>query len=482
MQIPKPNEIRKPTKTLAGVTPIAVMCKPKKCKHGTCLYCPSLNVPQSYTPKSPPVLRASILKYDSYNQIKSRLKAFKLMNHPTDKIELIIMGGDFLGYSEKYQEEFIKGIYNSLNNKKSKTLEQAKKLNEKAKHRCIALCIETRPDSCNEKNIKKMLDWGATRVELGVQCIDDKIYKFVNRGHTVKDVIQTTEKLKNAGFKIGYHMMLALPLSSFKKDLQMFKTLFKNQDFKPDQLKIYPCQVIQGAKLYELFKKGKYKPYTKEQTQDLIIKIMKIIPNYCRIMRIMREIPPEYLIAGTHRIDLRKDIDDELKLSKAKIKEIRFREIGFAIRDLKPNQKINQELKLKITKYKASNGEEYFLEIINNQNILFGLCRLRISKSMEDKKTISREDKNTNQAIIREIHVYGKALAISTKSKIKNQKIFSAQHQGLGKQLIGEAENITKQNQISELKIISGVGVREYYKKLGYSLDKDKIYMKKILD
>ena len=156
MDLPKPGEIRKPSKTLAGVTPLAVMVKPKKCKHGTCLYCPSLNVPQSYTPKSPPVLRASILKYDPYKQIKSRLKAFKLMNHPTDKIELIIMGGNFLEYPTKYQNNFIKRIYDALNNYTSKTLEQAKKRNEKTKHRCVALCIETRPDTCSEKQIKKI--------------------------------------------------------------------------------------------------------------------------------------------------------------------------------------------------------------------------------------------------------------------------------------------------------------------------------------
>ena len=460
MQIPKSGEIRKPSKTLAGVTPIAVMCKPKKCRHGTCLYCPSLNVPQSYTPKSPPVLRAIRLKYDPYEQIKSRLKAFKLMNHPTQKIELIVMGGNFLEYPTKYQYNFIKRCYDAFNNKKSKTLEQAKKLNETSKHRCVALCIETRPDTCTEKDIKKILEFGCTRVEIGVQCLDDKIYKFVNRGHLVKQVIEATKRLKNNGFKIGYHMMLGLPKSNPKKDLEMFKKLFKNQDFKPDQLKIYPCQVIQGAELVKLHEKGKYHPYSKEQVQKLIIKIMKIIPNYCRVMRVMREIPPEHLVKGIIRIDLRKDIEEELrKSSKNKIKEIRFREIGFAIRDLKKHEKINNKLKLKITKYKASNGDEYFLEIINKDNILFGLCRLRIFNK---------------QAIIREIHIYGQALKIGEKAKEIGQ------HKGLGKKLLKQAEKITKENKIFELKIISGVGVRQYYKKLGYKLDEQGYMIKEL--
>lgn len=459
MKLPLKNEIRKPSKTLAGVTPIAVMCKPRKCKHGTCLYCPSLNVPQSYTPKSPPVLRAEMLKYDPLTQVQSRLTAFKVMNHPTDKIELIIMGGNFLDYPLAYQYNFIKKCYDALNEKFSKSLDEAKKLNEKAKHRCVALCIETRPDSINDNSIKRMLEFGCTRVEIGVQVLDDKIYKFVNRGHKVKDVVIATKMLKDNGFKVGYHMMLGLPLSNPSKDLKMFVELFNDDNFKPDQLKIYPCQVIQGARLVELYKKGKYKPYSKEVIQELIIKIMKIIPNYCRVMRIMREIPPEYLVAGTHRIDLRKDIDEELKKSKTKIDEIRFREIGFFIRDKKIKEKIDNKLRLKITKYRASDGDEFFLEFINKDNILFGLCRLRLVNGV---------------ALIRELHVYGQSLAIGEKGK------GFGQHLGLGKQLLKKAEDIAKENKIKKIKIISGVGVREYYKKLGYKLDENGYMEKKL--
>ncbi len=458
MKIPSKGEIRKPSKTLAGVTPIAVMCKPKKCEHGTCLYCPNLKVPQSYTPKSPPVLRACRLKYDSYKQIKSRLRAFKLMNHPTSKIELIIMGGNFLEYNPVYQKNFIKSCYDALNEGKSKSLENAKKLNEKAKHRCVALCIETRPDSCTDENIRKILSWGATRVELGVQCLDDKIYKKVNRGHKVKDVVEASKRLKDNGFKVGYHMMLGLPGSNPKKDLEMFKKLFKNSDFKPDQLKIYPCQVICGAELVKFFNQGKYNPYSKEDVQKLIIKIMKIIPNYCRVMRVMREIPPEFLVAGIKRIDLRRDIEEDLRKNKGEINEIRFREIGFAIRDLKKEQKIDNKIRLKISKYKASGGDEYFLEFVNKNNILFGLCRLRIAGG---------------KAFIRELHIYGQALSIGEKGKKFGQ------HKGLGKKLLQEVEKIVKENDVGELKIISGIGAREYYKKLGYKIDSDNVYMVK---
>tara|TARA_Y100000034_G_C6887611_1_gene407745 strand:+ start:20 stop:784 length:765 start_codon:yes stop_codon:yes gene_type:complete len=245
-------------------------------------------------------------------------------------------------------------------------------------------------------------------------------------------------------------MMLGLPLSNQKKDLNMFKKMFSNEKFKPDGLKIYPTQVICGTKLEKLYNKGGYHPYSKEDIQKLIIKIMKIIPNYCRVMRIMREIPPEFLIAGTTRIDLRKDINQELKKSKKKINEIRFREIGFVLRDLKKGQKIDNKLKLKITKYKASEGEEYFLEFVNKDNILFGLCRLRIFN---------------NYAFVRELHVYGQALKIGEKSKQLGQ------HSGLGKRLIKETEKITKKAKIKKLKIISGIGVRKYFYKIGYKLD-----------
>ena len=454
---PEKGEIRKPTKTLAGVTPIAVMCKPKLCSHGTCLYCPSLNVPQSYTPKSPPVLRAERLKYSPAEQVKSRLKAYDVMHHPSDKIELIVMGGNFPEYTREYKYKFIKSCYDALNGRVSSSLEKAKKLNEKAKHRCVALCIESRPDTLvkNPQAVQELLDFGCTRVELGVQCLDDNIYKFVNRGHSVKEVIEATKLLRDSGFKIGYHMMLGLPKSSMKKDLAMFKKLFSNEDFKPDQLKIYPCQVLQGAGLVSLYRKGKYKPYTKEQIESLVTEIMRFIPNYCRVMRIMREIHPDFLVAGTTRIDLRKDIESSIRSNKFKINEIRYREIGFVYRDNFLGKKIDTKLKLKITKYPASSGLEYFLEFINKNNILFGLCRLRINKNS-----------NNIKSIVRELHVYGQSLMIGEKS---GKGI--SQHKGLGKLLMKKAEELAKKHKLEKLQVISGVGVREYYKKLGYSLE-----------
>ena len=446
--------MRKPTRTISGITPVAVMLPPRPCEHGLCTYCPQLDVPQSYTPKSPVVMRASQVKYDAYEQVKARLKAFVAMGHPIDKIELILMGGTFLQYPRKFQDKFVKGCYDALNGGKSKTLEEAKKRNEKAKHRCVALCIETRPDWCIEY-IERMRGWGATRVELGVQIIDDKIYEKVNRGHKVEDVVNATKALRDAGFKIGYHIMPGLPGSNLRKDLKLFKKLFSDSRFKPDQVKLYPCQVMPHSNLEQEYWKGKYKPYNKKQTEKILMQMLKVVPRYCRVMRVMREIPPEYIVAGVINIDLRKDIEEELRKKKSKLREIRYREIGFALRD---GREINRDLKLKITKYKASDDEEHFLEVVNKDDVLFGLLRLRIVDGL---------------AIVRELHVYGRSLELGGRER------GAAQHKGMGKKLMKEAEKIAKKKKCEKISVIAGVGVRDYYKKIGYALE-DEYMVKNI--
>jgi|APSaa5957512622_1039677.scaffolds.fasta_scaffold00033_71 elongator complex protein 3 len=454
------NVIKKPTKTISGVAPLAVMLPPRKCEHGACLYCPSLNAPQSYTPESPAVLRAKACEYDPYRQVLARLRAFKGMGHPTDKIELIIMGGTFLSFPVEFQYDFVKKCYDALNGRKSKDLDSAKKLNEKAKNRCVALCIETRPDVCSDSDIVRILDFGATRVELGVQAIDDAIYKKVNRGHEVKDVVDATTRLKKAGFKIGYHIMPGIYGSNPKKDIKMFKKIFSSKNFKPDQIKIYPCQVLKGAGLESLYYGQEYVPYTREQVAELVIQMLKLTPRYCRIMRIMREIPPAFLIAGIKNIDMRKDIEEVIRKRKMNIDEIRFREIGFALRD---KRKVDGRIGIKKTVYKASGGKEIFLEAVNREGILFGLLRLRFEK---DKKV---------PAMVRELHVYGPSVNLGKKDEQKWQ------HKGLGRALLDKAEEISRKSGRKAIRVISGVGVREYYRKLGYELDNKGIYVEKLL-
>ena len=452
------KQVKKPVRTISGVTPLTVVLKPRKCDHGTCLYCPGGDfVPQSYTDKSPAIMRALSLKFEPYKQVKNRLFVLNKMGHPTDKIELIILGGTFLQYDLDYQYDFIKKCFDALNDKSSKNLEEAKKLNEKAKHRCVAMCIENRPDNCSEKEIKRMLDFGTTRVEIGVQMPDNEIYRKVNRGHTVEEVIEATERLKNAGFKVGYHIMPGLPYSNPEKDLKMFKQIFEDERFRPDQLKIYPCQIIEGSPLAKTYQEIGYEPYNTNQTKEIIKEMMKVIPEYCRVMRVIREFPKQRLVKGLIKLDLRKDVESELRNEGIKINEIRMREIGFNPGNL------DVDLKLRILEYDASNGKEYFIEVINSDNILFGLLRLRLA----------------DRAIVRELHVYGQAVELGKKSG-KNPQ--ASQHKGFGRKLMERAEEITKKNNYKELYVISGIGVREYYKNLGYSLEKAKgVYMVKRL-
>jgi elongator complex protein 3 len=451
--LPRPanGRVYKPTRTISGVSPIAIVVEPRKCPHGTCVYCPSWEVPQSYTPKSPAIMRAARLKYDPYPQVKSRLAAFEAMGHPTDKMELIIMGGTFLAYPVEYQYQFIKRCYDALNDVDAKNLEYAKHINETAEHRCVAMCLETRPDVCGPAEIKRMLDFGATRCEIGVQLPDDEIYALVKRRHTVADVKKATKLLKEAGFKVGYHLMPGLPGSDAKRDVKRFKELFDSEDFMPDQIKIYPTLVIKGSELERWHAEGKYTPYTEKDLVDLTVKLKSLVPKWCRIMHIMRIIPPEYLVAGSTRSDLRKVAQAEMKTRGIRCQCIRCREVGFAERQKKDT---SGELKLETLSYDASGGKEYFLSFVNPHDFIFGLCRLRINA---DGKT----------AMLRELHVFGPEMRIGAEDGEGSK----TQHKGLGAKMMVEAERIASEHGCERMDVISGIGVREYYRNLGYALE-----------
>src|SRR3989344_2162065 len=443
---------RKPVRTLSGVTPLAVMIKHRDCPHGTCVYCPNVGVPVSYVEKSPVVLRASSVNYDALEQVKIRLKAYEAMNHPSEKIELIVMGGTFLSYPLEYQYEFIKKCYDGLNGFPSKTLEDAKKANEKAKHRCVALCIETKPDYCKEKEINRMLEFGATRCELGVQIPDDAIYKKVNRGHTVQDVIEATRLLKDSGFKVGMHWMPNLPGSTVEHDYELFNMIFEDENYKPDQLKIYPTQVIKGAALVKLWEQGKYQTYTEKELIELLIKMKQIFPSYCRIQRIMREFPLESLEAGSKATDLRAIAKVEMKKRGLRCNCIRCREVGYVKTKI-----AKKDVKLVTLEYNASDGKEIFLSYEDKKNnVLISLLRLRLhSKSF--RKEITKKT-----GVIRELHTYGQELDLGIKEKDQWQ------HQGYGKKLVKYAEKIAKKKCMNKMVVIAGIGVKEYFKKLGY--------------
>lgn len=444
----------KKIRTLSGVAPVAVLTKPYPCP-GQCVYCPiEPGIPKSYLSDEPAVERAKNAAFDPHLQVKRRLDQYHQIGHNPEKIELIVIGGSFSYLPDKYKRWFIKRCFEAANKRKAKTLTEAQKVNEKAKHRIIGITLETRPDMITQEEIKLMRQLGGTRVEIGVQNLDDQVLKLVKRGHGIKETIQATRLLKDAGFKVCYHMMPNLPGSDLKKDRLMFKQLFTDQAFKPDMLKIYPCVVLKEAELYQWHQQGQHQAYSDKELIDLLVKVKIGLPRWVRINRLIRDIPKDYIVAGSKVSNLRQVLAAELEKRGQRCQCVRCREIKG--RDFK-----SKDLRLKISKYKASQGEEYFLEYIDNQDNLYALLRLRLIKNNQ-LKTLFPILKEA--AIIRELHTFGQALAIGSSQKEKTQ------HQGLGESLIKEAERIAKKQGFKRIVVIAGVGTREYYCRFGYRL------------
>ena len=449
--------MKKFARTISGVTPVAVMTMPMQCP-GHCLYCPTYSdVPQSYTPESPAVLRAKKCDYDAGQQVRLRLRILSEMGHPTDKVELIVMGGTFLAYPEDYQYRFIKDCYDALNGVESPTLEEAKRLNETAKHRCTGLCIETRPDWCRQEEIDRMLEFGTTRVELGVQTLDDEVYRLVRRGHKVEDVVKATTLLREHGFKVYYHWMPGLPGSTPQEDLELSRKLFADDSFKPDGLKLYPTMVVEGTELEEWYNNGRYHPYSIDTMVDLLVGIKTIVPRYVRISRVLRDIPSKFIMAGC-RDSLRDVIRQRMSREGVECKCIRCREYGHRLQD---GWEIGEPHLARID-YEASGGREVFLSFEDENETLFSLLRMRI----QSKPIPALSQKlDGNLALIRELHVFGPEVPLS------QQKPEAAQHKGLGKALLQEAERIAADEfQAPQMVVLSGTGAREYYRtEFGYS-------------
>jgi elongator complex protein 3 len=448
--------MRKLSRTISGVTPVAVMAKPMGCP-GQCVYCPTFAATsQSYTPDSPAVIRARACDYDPARQVQRRLKMLTDMGHPTDKVEIIVMGGTFLAAPVDYQYELVKGCYDALNCEVSATLEDAKRTNEIAAQRCVGLCIETRPDVCGQAEVARMLEFGTTRVELGVQVLDDRIYETVRRGHGIADVVRATAILKRAGLKVHYHWMPGLPGSSLAHDLEMSRELFDNPAYRPDGLKIYPTMVVAGTVLEQWFKEGRYQPYDADDTVILMADIKALVPPYVRISRVLRDIPPQYIVGGLKE-SVRSTVKEVMASRGDDCQCIRCREYGHR---LKAKWKVG-EPRLARLDYEASGGREIFLSFEDERGTLFGLLRLRIENNPPDVFADV-----PSVALVRELHVFGSEVALG-KHEDK-----TAQHQGLGKALLAEAERIAREEfKAGKMAVLSGVGARQYYAEQGYELE-----------
>lgn len=467
-----PRLIAKPIRSASGIAVVAVMCKPHRCPHisytgNICVYCPGgpdsdfEYSTQSYTGYEPTSMRAIRARYDPFEQARGRVDQIKSLGHSVDKVEYIIMGGTFMSLPVSYREEFISQLHNALSGFQATNVDEAVLAGEMSSTKCVGITIETRPDYCLDQHLSDMLRYGCTRLEIGVQSLYEDVARDTNRGHTVAAVAETFKLAKDAGFKVVSHMMPDLPNVGMERDLDQFREYFENPAFRTDGLKIYPTLVIRGTGLYELWRTGRYKNYTPNALIDLVARILALVPPWTRIYRVQRDIPMPLVTSGVENGNLR-----ELALSRMKdfgttCRDVRTREVG--INEVK-NKIRPSQVELVRRDYTANGGWETFLAYEDpKQDILIGLLRLRKCSSTH---TFRPELTGQPTSLVRELHVYGSAVPVHGRDPRKFQ------HQGYGTLLMEEAERIARDEHGSEkLSIISGVGVRSYYAKLGYWLD-----------
>lgn len=464
------------TKSNSGVAVVSLLTKPFPCP-GRCVYCPTeINMPKSYLSKEPAAARALAHEFDPYLQITGRLKALEANGHPIDKIEMIVIGGTWSFYHQAYQEEFLIGAYRACNDygtgkdSRSETyedrlvyLDKLQDENEHAKSRIIGLSIETRPDYITEDEIGRLRMLGVTKVEIGVQHLDDEVLELTKRDMKIERVKQATEMLRNAGFKMVYHMMPNLPGSTVERDISMFEGLFSGPDFQPDMLKVYPCMVLGSSELYETWKKGGFVPYTDEELMTVLRGAKKFVPPYVRILRVIRDIPATYIKVGSHISNLRQAVDGDMKKNGWQCRCIRCREVREG--DVDP-----KDFELSRIEYRTTTGTEIFLSFEDHaHHRLASFTRLRLP---DDHGAEALLPVLRGAALIRELHTYGRHTRVGAEGG-------QSQHVGFGRRLIAEAERIAKEAGYTKLAIISGIGVREYYRKLDYELK--ETYMVKYL-
>ncbi len=472
---------KRAVRTISGVTPIGILTKPYPCP-GKCVYCPTdVRMPKSYLASQPAAARALRNKFHPYDQVKNRIIAVEDSGHPVSKLEVIVMGGTWSFLPHRYQNWYVKNIFDAANGgpspqpsprgRGSTSLQEAQKINQIAEHRVIGLTLETRPDFITEKELIRMRKMGCTRIEIGVQTLDDDVSKLTKRGHGRKHVAKATKLMKDFGFKICYHLMPGLPGSTPEKDLAMMREVFENPDFKPDFVKIYPCQVLDKSELKTWWEQGKFTPLHDKELVKLLLQFKQFVPPWVRIMRLLRDIPLEDVLDGARFSNLRQI----LKTQPKKVKEItgedfgtewmckciRCREVGFQIANSK-EQITNKELKLVRRDYEASDGLETFLSYESeDEKVLFALLRLR---KPSGQKFSQFGLVLHNSALIREVHSYGSEISVGDGMGV-------GQHRGLGKKLIVEAERIARDEwKLGRMTIIAGVGTRGYYEKFGYVL------------
>jgi elongator complex protein 3 len=460
---------RKEARALSGVNVVAVMTEPRACPHGRCAYCPGGpddGVPQSYTGREPASMRGAQNEYDPFKQATSRIEQLRAIGHEVDKVDLIVMGGTFPAAPPEYQESFIYGCLDALNERRSPTLSEAMSFAEGARIRNVGITVETRPDSLNPAEVDRLLGLGVTRVEVGGQNVYDDLYDLVERGHTVQDVVDATRLLKESGLKVCYHMMPGFPGSSAERDLEGFREIFDNPAFKPDMIKIYPTLVLEGTKIHEWWKGGSYAPLTTEEAVKLVADMKESVPPWARIMRVGRDIPSTIIEAGVDKTNLRQLVHDELERRGKRCSCIRCREVGH----MGGGGPALESLDVRRRTYEASGGVEHFISVEEPVgDTLVGFIRLRIPSD-----SLNRPEAGPSSAFVRELHVYGPMVPVG--SRLDS----GWQHMGWGKKLLEEAERVAfDEHGVEKLLVMSALGTKEYYANLGYV--RDGVYVSKRL-
>lgn len=470
---------QKPVRTASGVAVVAVMSKPHRCPHiamtgGVCVYCPGgpdsdfEYSTQAYTGYEPTSMRAIRARYDPYSQTRGRIAQLKALGHDVSKVEFIVMGGTFMSLDKSYKDYFIRNLHDALSGHRSSSVEEAVRYSEQSTIKCIGITIETRPDYCLKPHLSEMLGYGCTRIEIGVQSVYESVARETNRGHTVSAVINSFQLAKDCGFKVVTHMMPDLPNTGLERDLTGFCEFFDNPAFRPDGLKLYPTLVIRGTGLYELWKTGRYQNYTPDELVELTASVMAMVPPWTRVYRIQRDIPMPLVSSGVEHGNLRELALARMQDLDLSCKDIRTREVG--MKQIQESVSPD-DVELIRRDYVANGGWETFLSYEDPaKDILIGLLRLRKASTVAFRPEIS----NVSCSIVRELHVYGTAVAVSGRDPTRFQ------HQGFGMLLMDEAERIAREEHGSaKILVISGVGTRHYYRKMGYELDGP--YMSKVL-
>lgn len=441
---------RKRMRTASGVMPVAVMTSPYLCPHGKCIMCPGgpasdFESPQSYVGREPAASRAAQHGFDPYEQVKARLYQIREIGHDFEKVELILMGGTLTARPVDYQKWFVERCLGAM---KAFGEEMGREI------RNTGITFETRPDYANAGEIDRMLEMGATKVELGVQQVTNRVLETICRGHSVEDSIKANGSMRDSGLKVGFHLMLGLPGATPEDDKEMFDRIFYDSNFKPDYLKIYPTLVVRGTQLYDMWKRGDYEPICEDEAIEIIVHAKRIIPKWVRIQRIQRDIPAQFIEAGVKKSNLRQLVNARLHEQGHRCRCIRCREAGLS--RLAGRVADERGIKFSSERYEACKGTEYFLSYEDVENdILIALLRLRAPHE-------PHREELKHAALVRDLHVYSDLVGLG------ERKEHSWQHRGYGAQLLRKAEEIAVGKGYKKMAVMSGIGVREYYKRFGY--------------